>query len=112
MPAVPSSPSISGKVNLFLESVLDSLKRRPLVGWLVNQAPDVPFRIVFTRLSLMFTYRYTFHPKHFTPEVEIFIKTLPLIFPAARWKNKKRMVLISVSYLKKIHTSSILNGEM
>ncbi|XP_023336873.1 nucleoporin NDC1 isoform X2 [Eurytemora carolleeae] len=53
VPVLPIPPSLPGRINQFCESVLDSLKRRPLVGWLVNQAPDVPFRVVFTRSQLV-----------------------------------------------------------
>jgi nucleoporin NDC1 len=49
VPCEPSSPSLPEKLNLYLDSVLESLKRRPLIGWLLTQAPDVPYRAVFTR---------------------------------------------------------------
>lgn len=44
-----SSPSLGDKLASQWDAVIQSLKKRPLVGWLVTTPPDVSFRLVFAR---------------------------------------------------------------
>jgi len=44
-----SSPSLWDKLASQWDAVIQSLKKRPLVGWLVTTPPDVSFRLVFAR---------------------------------------------------------------